>query len=1617
MQISDKYYISQGISEKAHGISEKLQLKRSRFFCLLPFAFYLKTALCLLLAFYLMPFALFAADPVTVIVSLSPPYTPFLNEYGSNGADKLQVSLIVNDSRVVNYPAKLQMLIEHVGSGIVMRTSEYAAIAPIMLTGNVTEVFNGFDLNKYFLAQNNVFTGFDQSQYIQTGRIPDGQYRIGFRIVDAQRTDVVISNTAYTQPGWFVLNDPPQINLPRNKEKVRVNDLQYVKLEWFPRHLGSLNAAFATSYQIELFAIRVPGMNPNQVAMSMQPDFTDVTNRTSYYLTNDKYLLEPGVEYAYRIKAIAGDDQLTLFQNNGYSEVFSFIYGSLCPLPENVSAQTLGTDKVEITWDTDPLQTSFETRFRKAGQVNDAWHTRESFVGMTEIANVLSPGVKYEYRVKATCTTVESDYSALDYFTMPYPPNAKFECGAVDSVMVSNTIPKASLQEGEMIFYGHFPIKLTEISGSNGVFTGKGRMRIPFLANIQVNMQFANIQVNELNQVYGGELVSIYNEDSKFLIDDVSDYFTSGDQVGNVVTGEESAAITLGYVVDNASSLTVTVTGTTVTVTGPGGSVSADIETATGGTTISDSEGNLYVVSEDGSVSQVGTSGGTSDAGNYSGNSAAYNQLSTDATIEFVNDNSDTWAFDERNDIYENSTKINSEYELLGDYYVPWKLIPEGKSGKVKAKITSGSIDPVKVVFKTPTGTEYIANYNGSEFELTIVGSEHGDAQEIYALYQENDSTTKSLGKLKAASYNIIKGKLAIVPIGDAELSAESIKSQLDDIYLPYGIEWEVRSEPKFTNMDWAGDDQKLDAGESGFFSVYNAEMKALNNAFKAERTVNDDEVYLFVFNTEAANVESGVLLGDMPVGCQYGYLFSPTEEPITAKTIAHELGHGVFLLKHTFDNSYGLDEGTTANLMDYSSGEELVKQQWDAIHDPAIMLFSFLQDEEEGAYISETFSQEVARFINYIKCAKVKGSPTAEIHHGWNSYEVKIGSVISLLNANGPGTITSTELSNAKLRVMVSHGYGSEPTDIFVGYQDITLNVNQAIYTAQNGLNIPANKGGMYFSAPIGTSAELKTQIFNWLQKECGLTGGQPTAINVNNNSTLKANDVFLYSICELEQINRSNRETLVRELMGNQEDWAGLDKDTYQYLLVNLLKTTPVGDKAHFYKLFKDNPKWLSFLYGNMASAQRDKLMKILIELWYNNYSGNVNLAKAEAKNAFIVTNSIFGNASNYVGFSAQGEVIFTVPQIQVSEYMATESNEEVFRTAPFEPVFLGIEGDNSDKPFTVLPAICIKYYTDKGNMANMKEALMLTANAALFAVGVGEVVTGVRGAILVARTTGVASTKFLGSCLRISLGVADLAASITSNYCTATNSSSEFCQTWKEYEFYINMGLLTASVSDMLYTKLSNSYTTNVKSKLSGEQVAFIENELGITVRAGDNISTLIARWDNLTITEAKSLYNQLARTDIIGSKAIRTQSDILTEVKQRGITNPYSFTYAIEDYTLTKDVFFVRCYTGERKIGRWLIAIDDMPSFSSVDDFIKRTALPVIESTGDLSKPSKVVLIKIPSGTKIRKSIARPQDWGGYGHLPGGATQYEILDFEFESMRNWFKDIGNINEFIK
>jgi hypothetical protein len=88
-------------------------------------------------------------------------------------------------------------------------------------------------------------------------------------------------------------------------------------------------------------------------------------------------------------------------------------------------------------------------------------------------------------------------------------------------------------------------------------------------------------------------------------------------------------------------------------------------------------------------------------------------------------------------------------------------------------------------------------------------------------------------------------------------------------------------------------------------------------------------------------------VVGDMPRGKQFGYLFSSA----TPQTIAHEIGHGLFHLDHPFDRanaSKSFDRGDLAdNLMEYGNGTNLVKLQWDAIHAPGLVIGLFERDED----------------------------------------------------------------------------------------------------------------------------------------------------------------------------------------------------------------------------------------------------------------------------------------------------------------------------------------------------------------------------------------------------------------------------------------------------------------------------------------------------------------------------------------------------------------------------------------------------------------------------------------------------------------------------------------------
>lgn len=103
-----------------------------------------------------------------------------------------------------------------------------------------------------------------------------------------------------------------------------------------------------------------------------------------------------------------------------------------------------------------------------------------------------------------------------------------------------------------------------------------------------------------------------------------------------------------------------------------------------------------------------------------------------------------------------------------------------------------------------------------------------------------------------------------------------------------------------------------------------------------------------------------------------FGILHSPDVKQL-AHTIAHELGHGLFTLQHTFDDEYGGDNSrsNTANIMDYGTGNELAAFQWNIMSKPAVFTAldkaDEIQLEEDTKILSGLFAEMCRRGSDYV--------------------------------------------------------------------------------------------------------------------------------------------------------------------------------------------------------------------------------------------------------------------------------------------------------------------------------------------------------------------------------------------------------------------------------------------------------------------------------------------------------------------------------------------------------------------------------------------------------------------------------------------------------------------------
>ncbi len=141
--------------------------------------------------------------------------------------------------------------------------------------------------------------------------------------------------------------------------------------------------------------------------------------------------------------------------------------------------------------------------------------------------------------------------------------------------------------------------------------------------------------------------------------------------------------------------------------------------------------------------------------------------------------------------------------------------------------------------------------------------------------------------------------------------------------------------------------------------------MRQVIKAYSKAHDTDKETAYIFIYPKPKSGESK---LGYMPKKRSYGFVFSQFRSRTQiAQAIAHELGHGLFRLEHSFETYPSLSKGSTDNLMDYSTGNRLHKYQWDLIHNPIAML-GWFQDEEESAYYTNPYTylwKEINTFTN----------------------------------------------------------------------------------------------------------------------------------------------------------------------------------------------------------------------------------------------------------------------------------------------------------------------------------------------------------------------------------------------------------------------------------------------------------------------------------------------------------------------------------------------------------------------------------------------------------------------------------------------------------------------------
>lgn len=905
--------------------------------------------------------------PVHATVQWPSPQSPYLSDYYSGSRDRLIVNLLNRDLQQPLLFARLRIKIK--STGFLATSREEINYPMLELSANVPTRLTNIDLSPYLQPQNLQING-----RLHNGQLPTGYTEFSVQVVDYYTGRTL--SAWHSGRSYLDVKKPPLLNFPEKDAQIGITEPLYIRFQWMPRHQGLAG----TEYEFVLKELPDNGAAPQSAFAYGNEIYRIRTRNTTLNYTHLEPILFPNRCYAWQVQAIARDgvDEVGMFENGGFSEINWFYLNDNCQAPTGLKALPRFA-KVELSWNKVIGTTGYVVGCRPKTKLNVYEWSSTRVAGEYLTLAQLKPGWTYEWRVGTLCTDDRPVFSDVHEFTLSSQNDELLaDCGKEPVRPDLSQEPNLRIKAGDIVTIGgDYPMTITEaVSLGDGWYSGRGKTRLKTIIEAPVSLRFDRLRINVDNFQIDGTVEASYDEKKAKIAN--LDYVDDGGKdikPATIRMREHKMDFTLPdipqftYNPESGALETIDADGNpqTIKIDVPENASYESIFPML----VTDNKGNTYQISP----AEQDAGGTNDDAENE--NQDKNIKLTCEPVTRIGDFNTESlsskygyihfergdgkYAFDAgRKKWYKKSVKVDRFYKPFAKGYIaPWKLVPTGENDVVTARYDGQkNIDLKKVHFVSdPNSAALPAQLNEAEqtWTISLRSVSAGSGYDVFAVYEG-----VVIGKLRVVSYANQQHKVTLVPINEAKLDKADIEQELNAIYNPVGVQFTVDVDESMRgNYDWEIESEKdgllSTVGKS--FWGYDKELKESTEMLNLQKTYQQAAgtlggVYLFVLNgATGLEGQKGDLLGEMPRKSRFGYIFagnSPNTEEIV-HTIAHEVGHGIFTLQHTFDAEYGKGtQGTTSNLLDYTEkGKELAAFQWNVMANPAV--FTAMDKADEG--------------------------------------------------------------------------------------------------------------------------------------------------------------------------------------------------------------------------------------------------------------------------------------------------------------------------------------------------------------------------------------------------------------------------------------------------------------------------------------------------------------------------------------------------------------------------------------------------------------------------------------------------------------------------------------------